>query len=182
MPDASPLGLAHGKVALADSDDRWASLYQVAETVLRGAIGYLVLDIQHFGSTSIPGIKAKPILDILVALERFDDGGKLIGPLGALGYDYVGTEMVPNDHLFGLGSRGSTFFTQWSTAVITGRAISGSETACVPILSLPPDTKPSRSTWPPALPTTAPATRRPRMTSSTASRMHPDAPDCDGSA
>jgi GrpB-like predicted nucleotidyltransferase (UPF0157 family) len=80
-----------------------ASLYREAETVLKGAIGHLVLDIQHFGSTSIPGIKAKPILDILVALERFEDGEKLIGPLGALGYDYVGTDMVPNDHLFGLG-------------------------------------------------------------------------------
>lgn len=70
---------------------------------LRGAIGPLVAGIEHFGSTAIPGLKAKPILDILVGLRRFEDGVLLVAPLGTLGYDYVGTDMVPNDHLFGQG-------------------------------------------------------------------------------
>lgn len=98
------LGLVHGKVALADSDARWAELFRVEEQRLRRAIGHLVVDIQHFGSTAIPGIKAKPILDILVGLPAFDDGALLVEPMTGLGYDYVGTEMVPNDHLFGLGA------------------------------------------------------------------------------
>jgi GrpB-like predicted nucleotidyltransferase (UPF0157 family) len=71
---------------------------------LRQTIGTLAVDIQHFGSTSIPGIKAKPILDILIGLRRFADGAQLVAPMQALGYEYVGTEMVPNDHLFGLGT------------------------------------------------------------------------------
>lgn len=98
-----PLGLEGGKVRLAESDIQWAGLYQAEAARLRPAIGPLVVAIEHFGSTSIPGIKAKPILDILVGLRRFEDGAVLVGPLAALGYDYVGTEMVPNDHLFGLG-------------------------------------------------------------------------------
>jgi GrpB-like predicted nucleotidyltransferase (UPF0157 family) len=97
------LGLAQGKVVLRDSDDRWADLFRDEAARLEAAIGPLVTAIEHFGSTSIPGIKAKPILDILVGLRRFEDGRRLVEPLTALGYDYVGTEMVPNDHLFGLG-------------------------------------------------------------------------------
>jgi GrpB-like predicted nucleotidyltransferase (UPF0157 family) len=97
------LGLAHGKVALSESDPRWNALFDAERGRLVPAIGRHIVDIQHFGSTSIPGIKAKPILDILVGLPDFATGALLIGPMQSLGYDYVGTEMVPNDHLFGLG-------------------------------------------------------------------------------
>jgi GrpB-like predicted nucleotidyltransferase (UPF0157 family) len=100
---SEPLGLEGGKVRLRDSDQRWPELFRAERERLMAAIGPLVTGIEHFGSTSIPGIKAKPILDILVGLKRFEDGTKLIEPLAGLGYDYVGTEMVPNDHLFGRG-------------------------------------------------------------------------------
>lgn len=101
---ADPLGLAKGQVVLVDSDARWAELYRIEEGRLRAAIGNLVLDIQHFGSTAIPGIKAKPILDILIGIGSFEGGVRLVEPMAGLGYDYVGTEMVPDDHLFGLGA------------------------------------------------------------------------------
>ena len=105
MGDDEPLalGVPARKVFLSAHDARWDELYRAEEQRLRAAIGPLVADIQHFGSTSIPGIKAKPIIDILVGLHRFEDGASLVTPLAALGYDYVGTEMVPDDHLFGLG-------------------------------------------------------------------------------
>ena len=95
-----PLGLAQGKVALADSDAEWAALYDAEVARLLPAISPAdLVDIQHFGSTSIAGIKAKPIIDILVGLWRFDDGPLLVESLTALGYDYVGPDMIPNDHL-----------------------------------------------------------------------------------
>jgi GrpB-like predicted nucleotidyltransferase (UPF0157 family) len=97
------LGLANGKVALVESDPLWAAIYREEQSRLQQAIGALVAGIQHFGSTSISGIKAKPILDILVGLPRFADGPLLIEPLAALGYEYMGAEIVPDDHLFGLG-------------------------------------------------------------------------------
>lgn len=97
------LGLASGTVSLADSNSRWVALYEAERARLEAAIGPLVVDIQHFGSTAIPGIKAKPILDILVGLSDFEAGEALVAPMQELGYDYVGTQMVPNDHLFGLG-------------------------------------------------------------------------------
>lgn len=100
---SDPLGVAEGTVKLLESDARWPELYRREEARLRAAIGPLIVDIEHFGSTSIPGIRAKPILDILVGLQNFEDGPQLVAPLAALGYDYVGVEMVPDDHLFGLG-------------------------------------------------------------------------------
>lgn len=106
MTDEAPLalGVPPRKVLLSAHDPRWDELYRIEERRVREAIGHLVVDIQHFGSTSIPGIRAKPIIDMLVGLRRFEDGAALVAPLTALGYDYVGTEMVPNDHLFGLGA------------------------------------------------------------------------------
>ncbi len=103
LAPAAPLGLAKGTVALADSNANWSRLYEEERARLWPTIGPLVVDIQHFGSTSIPGIKAKPILDLLVGLRRFEDGLALIAPMQALGYEYMGTDMVPDDHLFGLG-------------------------------------------------------------------------------
>ena len=100
---APPLGLASGTVRLIDSQPGFAALYAAERARLADAIGPLVVEIEHFGSTAIPGIKAKPILDILVGLRRFEDGPALVEPLAALGYDYVGPDMVPDDHLFGLG-------------------------------------------------------------------------------
>jgi GrpB-like predicted nucleotidyltransferase (UPF0157 family) len=104
MSDDRPaLGLESKKVRLADPDARWVALYEQEAAKLRPAIGALVAGIEHFGSTSIPGIKAKPILDIMVGLRRFDDGPTLIAPLEALDYRYLGADIVPDDHLFGLG-------------------------------------------------------------------------------
>jgi GrpB-like predicted nucleotidyltransferase (UPF0157 family) len=102
------LGLQHKSVALAAPDGRWATAYALEEAVIRRMLGDLALDIQHFGSTSIPGIKAKPIIDILVGVRRFGDGLACIEPMEAIGYDYAGSDVVPDDHIFGRGILGKT--------------------------------------------------------------------------
>ena len=51
--------------------------------VIESAIGDHVADIQHVGSTSIPGMSAKPILDIAVAVENFEKARACIAPLVA---------------------------------------------------------------------------------------------------
>ena len=97
------LGLESGKVRLADSNPEWAVLFAEESQRLEAAIGPLILGIEHFGSTAITGIKAKPILDILVGLPRIEDGPALVAPLEGLGYRYLGPEQVPEHHLFTLG-------------------------------------------------------------------------------
>lgn len=60
------LGLSEGVVVLVQHDPKWARAYAEENRQIRGALKELALDIQHCGSTAIPGIRAKPILDVEV--------------------------------------------------------------------------------------------------------------------
>jgi GrpB-like predicted nucleotidyltransferase (UPF0157 family) len=102
------LGVRNQAVRLAASNARWHEAYLLEEARIRDALGPLALDIQHFGSTSIPAIRAKPIIDILIGVRRFEDGLACIGPMEKIGYDYAGADIVPDDHIFGRGIKGET--------------------------------------------------------------------------
>ena len=97
------LGLAQTQVRLHDPTPLWAGLYCEEEAQLRAALGPAFLAVEHYGSTSVGGIKAKPIIDILAGIARLEDGPTLIAPLAALGYDYAGDKIVPGHHIFGKG-------------------------------------------------------------------------------
>lgn len=70
---------------------------------MRASIGAYVVDIQHVGSTAIPGLVAKPIIDIAVALRQLEDVEKCIEPLERLGYEYKGDEGHPGSFFFAKG-------------------------------------------------------------------------------
>lgn len=97
------LGLDQCEVCLHAHTPEWATLYTQEAQRIGSALGPLVVDIQHYGSTAIAGIKAKPILDLLVGIGRLDDGLLCIAPLATLGYAYVPQADIPNDHIFGKG-------------------------------------------------------------------------------
>ena len=59
-----PLGLPDGVVELAPASPEWGWLYEEEAARIRSALGALILDIPHVGSTAIPGIAAEPIVDI----------------------------------------------------------------------------------------------------------------------
>ena len=98
------LGLAQTQVRLREATPLWPALYREEEARLKAALGPTLLGIEHYGSTSVGGIKAKPIIDIVAGIERLEDGPMLIEPLAALGYSYAGTNVVPGHHIFGKGS------------------------------------------------------------------------------
>ncbi len=97
------LGLASDRVRLADPTPLWAQLYSEEAERLNAAVGLKLLGLEHYGSTSVPGLKAKPILDILAGVKSLRDGSLLAGPLAALGYENMGVTVVPGHHLFGKG-------------------------------------------------------------------------------
>jgi GrpB-like predicted nucleotidyltransferase (UPF0157 family) len=99
------LGLEQKAVRLHDPTPLWAELYQQEERRIRAALGVLLVDIQHYGSTAIPGIKAKPILDIMVGLNHFEDAVQCIPLLATIGYDYAPHAGIPGDYTFGKGVR-----------------------------------------------------------------------------
>ncbi|TYR74106.1 GrpB family protein [Rossellomorea vietnamensis] len=70
------LGVKKGQVILTDHSNNWKRLFQKEKQLLINIIGESIEDIEHFGSTSIEGIKAKPVLDILVGVNRMEDFNK----------------------------------------------------------------------------------------------------------
>lgn len=66
-------------------------------------LGDRVLDIQHVGSTSVPGQAAKPIIDIAIAVTSLDRLDELIAPLAQLGYGYKPDAGVPGRKFFAKG-------------------------------------------------------------------------------
>lgn len=67
------IGLKRGTVKLCEHEKEWEIEAQNTITRLKTILGNVIRDIQHVGSTSIPSIKAKPIIDIAVAVDHFDD-------------------------------------------------------------------------------------------------------------
>jgi GrpB-like predicted nucleotidyltransferase (UPF0157 family) len=65
-----PLGLHEGAVALCPHDPRWPALGEEECSTVKALLGHLAIDVQHVGSTAVPGLDAKPILDIAVALDQ----------------------------------------------------------------------------------------------------------------
>lgn len=88
---------------LVRHDPEWARAYAEEDGRIRDALKDLALDVQHCGSTAVPGIRAKPILDVVVGVERLALGRECIRPLRGIGYDYLGAEIVPDGHFFGKG-------------------------------------------------------------------------------
>jgi GrpB-like predicted nucleotidyltransferase (UPF0157 family) len=101
--EAPVLGLQRGMVRLVPHAARWAALYREEEALLRAALEGVLVDVQHFGSTAVPGIHAKPILDILVGVRARDEVLARRPQLQALGYGFVPGAGVPDHHVFGKG-------------------------------------------------------------------------------
>ena len=80
------LGLQKGKLELHPYSDEWPRYFAQAKARIDAAIGEYVLDIQHVGSTAVPGLIAKPILDIGIAVADFEEVYRRIAPMEALGY------------------------------------------------------------------------------------------------
>lgn len=99
----STLGLKHGLNLLVDYDPRWPAAYAEEKERILAALGNRVLAIEHYGSTSIPGLRAKPIIDILVGIRTEEEWSKCRAPLEALGYDYAEHAGVPDHYIFGRG-------------------------------------------------------------------------------
>src|SRR5436190_12874459 len=65
------LGLTCGEVELVPSDPSWPSVFERLATPVREACGPLAVAIEHVGSTAVPELHAKPIIDVAVGLSRF---------------------------------------------------------------------------------------------------------------
>lgn len=78
-------------VELHDYTPTWRSRFEREQKVLAEALGDVALDIQHVGSTSVPGLCAKPIIDIIVGVRSLKQFSVCdIRTLEQLGYVFRG--------------------------------------------------------------------------------------------
>ncbi|MDQ1541186.1 MAG: hypothetical protein QOH29_1912 [Actinomycetota bacterium] len=85
-----------GPVVVVEYDGEWPELFQREERRIRELLGDTVVSIEHVGSTSVPGLAAKPIIDIDLVVPSSSDEATYVPPLEAAGYRLIIRE--PNWH------------------------------------------------------------------------------------
>jgi GrpB-like predicted nucleotidyltransferase (UPF0157 family) len=68
MSDKPVIGLDRNKVELVDYNPAWPELFRQEAEFLKSLLGDEIIAVDHFGSTAIPGIKAKPVIDVLIQI------------------------------------------------------------------------------------------------------------------
>jgi GrpB-like predicted nucleotidyltransferase (UPF0157 family) len=75
-----------GPIELADYDPRWPELFRQEEERIRAALGERVVRLEHVGSTAVPGLAAKPVIDMCLVVADSSDEEGYAPALGAAGY------------------------------------------------------------------------------------------------
>ena len=83
---------------LVDYDDSWPALYAREAERIRGALGERVRRLEHVGSTSVPGLCAKPVIDVLLAVDDSADEPSYRPALEAAGYVFALREPEWHQH------------------------------------------------------------------------------------
>ncbi|NHA68576.1 GrpB family protein [Phycicoccus sp. CMS6Z-2] len=73
-------------VAVVDPDPSWPQQYAQLAELVRSALGLRVLTLDHVGSTSVPGLAAKPVIDIVLVVADPDAEDAYVPPLEAAGF------------------------------------------------------------------------------------------------
>ncbi|HVO71457.1 MAG TPA: GrpB family protein [Aggregatilineaceae bacterium] len=76
-------------IVVVDYDPNWPSLYAVESQRILAVMGAAVVQIEHIGSTAVPGLAAKPVIDIAVGIADLAQAMTYVPMLGYLGYLYV---------------------------------------------------------------------------------------------
>jgi len=75
-----------GPIVLAEYDPGWPQLFEREAERIRAAVGERALRIEHAGSTSVPGLAAKPVIDVVLVVADSADEEAYVPPLEAAGY------------------------------------------------------------------------------------------------
>lgn len=89
-------------------DSAWAAHYEVERERIEGALeeateGGVLYDLEHIGSTSVPGLAAKPCIDIMARVHPLPLPDARVEALVRLGYEYLGEHGLPGRHYFRKG-------------------------------------------------------------------------------
>lgn len=81
-------------------DQNWKVEFRRLKEMLEGILGDIPIAIEHVGSTSVEGLAAKPIIDLVVVIESYADLPKVIDILAKHGYEHRGDQGVEGREVF----------------------------------------------------------------------------------
>lgn len=90
-------------IIVVDYNANWSNQYEQEKQRILLALGDTVTNIQHIGSTSVPGLAAKPVIDMLLGLKQIPPLLMQVSRLEAIGYSYYGELGIPGRHYFRKG-------------------------------------------------------------------------------
>jgi GrpB-like predicted nucleotidyltransferase (UPF0157 family) len=79
----------HAPIVIAPYDPAWPKAFERERIAIAGALGALAIAIEHNGSTAVPGLAAKPVIDIQVSVEQLHPISGYAPQLAGLGYTHV---------------------------------------------------------------------------------------------
>lgn len=100
---ADPLGLESGIVRLVEYDARWPALFAAEQQRIEEACVGLALRLEHVGGTSIPGMWAKPVLDIAAGRPHGASPKLYMAAFERAGYEHRGEQGLPGREFFRRG-------------------------------------------------------------------------------
>lgn len=82
--------MVRSRMVLVPHDPAWIEWYEAESVRLRRVLDDIGLEFEHIGSTAVPGLIAKPVIDLAVVVASTDDFDRCVAPLESLGYRYRG--------------------------------------------------------------------------------------------
>ena len=97
------MALKRGIVELVNYDQTWQNDYKNEEKLLKKVLKDEIIEIHHIGSTSIPGLQAKPVIDILIVINDLKKIDKIEEKLKKYDYENRGQQGVEDRYFFAKG-------------------------------------------------------------------------------
>ena len=97
------MGLESGTVEVVEYDDRWPAIFLDESSRLLEACRAVPLSLEHIGSTAVPGLSAKPVLDILAGHPAPVPALEYVAPLERAGYEHRGDRGIAGHQFFRRG-------------------------------------------------------------------------------
>lgn len=96
------------KVRLTDYSENWPRMFQTEAHFLETVFGEEIIIFEHFGSTSVKGMKAKPVIDMMCIVKDIEKIDSYNEKMASLGYDVAGDWGIPGRRLFRKGGENRT--------------------------------------------------------------------------
>jgi GrpB-like predicted nucleotidyltransferase (UPF0157 family) len=133
------------EIVIVDYDATWPARFEAERARVQQALGACALRIEHIGSTAVPGLAAKPIVDLLVTLEDLDDVTATVAALTAVGYELRVRE--PGHRMFRTPQHDVHVHIWGPTRISESRAICDSATGSVSHPRIVTPTSNSNENW-----------------------------------